>query len=84
MLVFETTAALPQSLTLPFVFFPSPDDPITSSTNNSSKGNDQQQQNSCIMCQSEVVYSLLALNILFILVIIGESVFTSEHCGSLL
>ncbi|XP_039649641.1 uncharacterized protein LOC120554693 isoform X2 [Perca fluviatilis] len=45
------------------------DDPITPSTNNNSEGNDQQQQN--IICQSEVIYSSLALNILFILVIIG-------------
>ncbi|XP_028428321.1 uncharacterized protein LOC114551472 [Perca flavescens] len=47
------------------------DEPITPSTNNSSEGNDLQQQNSCILCQSEVIYSSLALNILFILVIIG-------------
>ncbi|TDG95930.1 hypothetical protein EPR50_G00243730 [Perca flavescens] len=60
------------------------DDPITPSTNNSSEGNDLQQQNSCILCQSEVIYSSLALNILFILVIIGESVFTSGGCGPLL
>ncbi|KAF1371531.1 hypothetical protein PFLUV_G00269250, partial [Perca fluviatilis] len=47
------------------------DDPITPSTNNNTEGNDQQQQNSCILCQSEVIYSSLALNILFILAIIG-------------
>ncbi|XP_039649733.1 uncharacterized protein LOC120554770 [Perca fluviatilis] len=47
------------------------DDPITPSTNNNTEGNHQQQQNSCILCQSEVIYSSLALNILFILVIIG-------------
>ena len=81
MLVFETTN---MRLMLTFVSFLSPDDPITPSTNNNSEGNDQQQQNSCILCQSEVIYSSLALNILFILVIIGESVFTSGHCGSLL
>ncbi|XP_035854287.1 uncharacterized protein LOC118494426 [Sander lucioperca] len=60
------------------------DDPITPSTTNSSEGNDQQQQYSCILCQSDVVYSSLALNILLILVIIGESVFTSGLCGPLL
>ncbi|XP_035854282.1 uncharacterized protein LOC116062392 isoform X3 [Sander lucioperca] len=47
------------------------DDPITPSTTNSSEGNDQQQQYSCILCQSDVVYSSLTLNILLILVIIG-------------
>ncbi|XP_078101031.1 uncharacterized protein LOC144513730 [Sander vitreus] len=40
------------------------DDPIT-------PRNNQEQQNSCIMCQNDVVYSSLAVNILLILVIIG-------------
>ncbi|XP_039649640.1 uncharacterized protein LOC120554693 isoform X1 [Perca fluviatilis] len=48
------------------------DDPITPSTNNNSEGNDQQQQNCCIICQGDIIYSLLALNILFILLTIGE------------
>ncbi|XP_078101032.1 uncharacterized protein LOC144513731 [Sander vitreus] len=47
------------------------DDPIT-------PRNNQEQQNSCIMCQNDVVYSLLAVNILLILVIIGLCLFDSS------